>query len=108
MCKRKEIEAIQQLLPFTAKAEAGEGTQACFLQTSARDPKLKADATASKSTSSRSRIKHQLLTLKGCKVAEEKAVSGSGPTTAHPGPDASATDVKEGSERGEGRGGFMY
>lgn len=47
MCKRKEIEAVQQLLPFTAKAEAEYGTQAYFLQPSARDAKLEADATAS-------------------------------------------------------------
>lgn len=47
MFKRKENEAIQQLLLFTAKAEAEDSTQECFLQTSACDTKLEADATAS-------------------------------------------------------------
>lgn len=47
MCKRKETEAIQHLLFFTAKTGARDSTQACFLQASAGDPKLEADATAS-------------------------------------------------------------
>lgn len=47
MCKRKETEAIRQLLLFIAKARTDDSTQVCFLQTSAREPKLEADATAS-------------------------------------------------------------